>query len=163
MNSEHVPHVIFLPLSRGLFATIDSSSPESIWGVKWTAYEKRPGRIYAFRSHNGKHLKLHQVVLDISGDGMEADHINGDTLDTRKQNLRACRHCQNGRNLSKWNSPTSSKFKGVSQRPNGGWRAYIVFEGKQKHLGIFSVEAEAAKAYDAAAKEAFGEYAKTNF
>lgn len=158
----NVPHVIFLSLSRGLFATVDSTVSEDIWGVKWSAYEKRPGRIYAFRSVNGTHEKLHHAVLGTRQEDTEIDHINGDTLDTRRQNLRCCKHSQNGRNLAKWSSPTSSKYKGVSRRPDGSWRAYIVFEGKQKHLGLFENETDAALAYNTAAKKMFGEFYRFN-
>lgn len=154
-------HRIFLPLRPGLFASVDADSPEEIWGAKWSANEKTPGRVYAYRTLRQQHVMLHKSIVETSDP--EVDHIDGDTLNNLRYNLRPCRHAQNGRNLRKWSSPTSSQYKGVSLRPSGDWRAYISTGGKQKHLGVFETEMAAARAYDAAAKHLFGAFARLNF
>lgn len=162
-------HVIFLPLGNGLFAQVDSDCPSEIWQQKWSANTKTPGRTYAYRttrvSENRSartHTTLHVQIAGVA-EGEEVDHKNGDTLDDRRQNLRPCLHSENGRNLRKWSSPTSSKFKGVTLRYNGRWMAYIVRNGGQKYIGLFSDEESAARAYDEEAKKLHGEFARLNF
>jgi hypothetical protein len=65
-------------------------------------------------------------------------------------------------NKGKTKKPTTSSYKGVSQFRKK-WVAWIGIDGKNKYLGLFLSEVEAAKAYDDAARELFGEYAKCNF
>jgi hypothetical protein len=117
---------------------------------------------------------MHKLVIDARS-GEMVDHINGDPLDNRKENLRIVTNQQNS-----WNSrgaksfngkPTSSRFKGVSRKickykgkPRYKyWVAKIGVDGTDVTLGHFKDEEEAAKAYDEAAKKYFGEYARLNF
>jgi hypothetical protein len=159
-------NVIYLPLGNGEFAKVDSDAPPEILSRKWSANAKTPGRTYAYRSSSldgeKTHVSLHREVLK-AREGCEVDHINGDTLDNRRANLRLCPHSQNGCNLRKWVSPTSSRHKGVCLRPNGRWQAYVSFGGRQKYLGLFEVEDDAARAYDREARTLFGDFAKLNF
>lgn len=157
---------IYLPLKPGLYAVVDVDCPEWILKQKWSANEKTPGRPYAYRSYTGEkktHQMLHHVILDKAPGTGEVDHINGNTLDNRRANLRWCMHPENGRNLQKWKSITSSKYKGVSfHKQSGRWRAYIVLGGIQRDLGRFVVEQDAARAYNNEAKKLFGDYARLN-
>lgn len=160
---------MFLPLGQGLFATVDSDCSEGVWGKKWTACRKACGKVYAYRSarvgeerRRKTHVMLHAQITDSSAN-TEADHISGDGLDNRRRNLRVCRHLENGRNLPKWSSDTSSKFKGVCLRPNGKWQAYITLSRKQVYIGIFEDEEKAARAYDAEALKLHGKFARLNF
>ena len=58
----------------------------------------------------------------------------------------------------------SSKYKGVAWIiRDERWQAAIQYEGRNIHLGHFTSEIEAARAYDAAAKQYFGDFALTNF
>jgi len=94
--------------------------------------------------------------------GLEVDHINGNTLDCRRLNLRLCTHKQNLANQKK-QSGRSSQFKGVSfSKSRGKWEAYIKTDGKKKHLGRFDTEEAAAYAYDLEAFRLFGWFAKLN-
>jgi hypothetical protein len=89
------------------------------------------------------------------------DHINGNGLDNRDENLRLATNSQNQMNSRK-RSGTSSRYKGVSlQRKR--WRAQIKLDGKLIYLGMFDTEEQAAMAYDYAAIELFGEFSRINF
>jgi hypothetical protein len=98
----------------------------------------------------------------------QVDHIDGVRVHNLASNLRWTSSSQNSRNsrskTSRNGSPTSSVFKGVCfDRPNGKWRASIFKDGKSRHLGCFTSEIDAARAYDAAARGMFGDYARVNF
>jgi hypothetical protein len=94
---------------------------------------------------------------------LHTDHINGNGLDNRKCNLRTCSNTNNQRN-SKLRADNTSGYKGVSWTKNKNkWIVHIKVEKKQIYLGVYTCLIAAAKAYDRAAKEHFGEYANTNF
>lgn len=110
---------------------------------------------------NDRHEYLHRVIMDFPKGSV--DHINGDSLDNRRCNLRVCSQSQNMANqgLSKANK---TGFKGVFWRKERNkFVAYITIRRKRKHLGYFKEAIEAARAYDNAAKEAWGEYSILNF
>ena len=96
---------------------------------------------------------------------MMVDHINGNTLDNRRCNLRLCTNQQNLQNAHRH----IGLYKGVSEtttsiKKGRRWVAMIgIGDSKMKHLGTFSSPQDAARAYDRAALEAFGEFACTNF
>lgn len=95
------------------------------------------------------------------------DHIDGNPLNNDISNLREVTLQENQMNRKKNKSmngkPTSSKFKGVSwDKLNKKWQAYIYIDGKQKNLGFFIFEIEAAITYNHAAIETFAEFARIN-
>lgn len=112
---------------------------------------------------NGKRTveRLHRSILNAPL-GADVDHINGKGLDCRKNNLRLCTRLQNSMNSIK-HRHSSSKYKGVTWRKIGKcWEARIKTNGKQKCLGYFNEENQAAIAYNKAAIEYFGEFSKLN-
>ena len=91
------------------------------------------------------------------------DHINGNGLDNRRENLRICTHAENQRN-SRSARGSSSQYKGISwNKRDKRWYSHIRIDDKQQHLGVFTSEVKAAKAYDAAALKHWGRFAKPNF
>lgn len=93
----------------------------------------------------------------------QIDHVNGDRLDNRIDNLRAATPRENSANKRK-KPGASSKFVGVTRRTDTGkWDAQIKDFGKRTHLGCFTSEEAAARAYDRAAASVHGEFAKVNF
>ena len=95
------------------------------------------------------------------------DHIDGTPSNNDISNLREATQEENCLNQKKTKSingkPTSSIYKGVSwYKRFKKWQATIRIDGKKKHLGYFTSETDAARAYDKAAIEAFGEFAKIN-
>lgn len=117
-------------------------------------------------SVGGIRLKAHAVAWAIENGFWHAgllDHINGDRLDNRISNLREATHKQNAWNRKGRN--TTSVYKGVYWfKRDSKWKVSIGgLDGKKIHLGMYTDEVEAAKAYDCAARILYGEYARTNF
>ena len=99
--------------------------------------------------------------------GYVVDHINGNKLDNRKQNLRFVTQQQNCFNSKRKkphpNSKNPSHYKGVSWRNDRNkWRSTITKDGKRIYLGLFENAQDAALAYNKAAKKYHGKYAKLN-
>lgn len=115
---------------------------------------------------DAKRLLAHRVAMAMllgEWPSLHVDHINGDRLDNRRCNLRPATRHEQARNTSSAHNSTS-KYLGVSWRANRNkWRAVIFVDGKQKSLGAFDDEEKAALAYDAAAREHFGKFARCNF
>ena len=100
---------------------------------------------------------LHRLVINASDDKY-VDHIDGNTMNNRKHNLREVTHQQN--NMNKTNKGQgNNKRKGVSYRKDRGkWRAYITVDNKQINLGMYDTEEEAIKVREEAEIKYFGEY-----
>lgn len=108
----------------------------------------------------------HRVALRLVGrpvpKGLVADHICRNKRCVNPSHLRFATARQNAYNIGP--QPGGSQFKGVSWHKGAGkWQASIRYLGKSRGLGVFTDEVEAAKAYDVAAREAFGEFAYLNF
>lgn len=111
---------------------------------------------------------FHRLLMGAAPDVI-VDHINNDTRDNRRCNLRIVTPSQNSRNQKKrdgrLDKPCSSRFKGVHRAGARRWRSLIRIDGRrgQKHLGYFDTELEAAYAYDMASLEHHGEFGRRNF
>lgn len=109
----------------------------------------------------GSAILMHREILGANGDEL-CDHINGNRMDNRRDNLRIATRTQNSQN-QKIRSDNSSGYKGVSwSSRNKKWMAQIQVNKKKIHIGYFGLATDAANAYDSAAREHFGEFAKTN-
>lgn len=156
--------VLTVPLTRGYVALVDAADyPRVIEAGSWNV---RPhGKtIYAQRCillPDGRRStqQMHNFITDAIG----IDHRNGDGLDNRRANLRISTQAQNCAN-TRIRSNNKSGFKGVSWKASrSAWCAQIRRNDKSYHLGLFADREEAARAYDAAAIEFFGEFARINF
>lgn len=151
-----------IPLTQGQFAIVDDKDYEWLNKYKWNASETY-NCYYARRTSRG--ILMHRVVMKAKK-GQQIDHINRNSLDNRKVNLRFCTSSQNHMNEKKrcgrnGKQPTS-QYKGVFRFENR-WRAQIKINRKQIHLGSFQSEIKAALAYDEAVCIYFGEYGRLNF
>jgi hypothetical protein len=164
-SPEPVAHAWLIPLTKGQHAIVDEADWERLSAFKWYVVNGRRGAFYGRRyveRLNGRPVTkaLHHEVLGLSP-RQTVDHVNGDTLDNRRANLRVCSPGENARNR-RGSRNSLSGFKGVS-RARGRWQARIEYEGKARHLGVFDTPEEGARAYDQAARELFGEFARLNF
>lgn len=156
-----------IPLSKGLVALVDDDDFE--WLVAngpWHA-ASLDGRVYAVHTEfeaprTFRALRMHKLLIP----GVRyVDHINRNSLDNRRCNLRAATASQNAQNRrrradSKW---PYKGIRGISDSRPNPWLASITLAGKTTHLGTFPTAELAARAYDAAAIENFGEFAAINF
>ena len=154
-----------IKLTQGKFAKVDDEDFEYINQWKWHAQKDRNG-YYACRGvFNGKNMSkvmMHRII-NKTPLGLVTDHIDHDTLNNQKNNLRSCTQAQNTANKSKHKKKTSSKYLGVCLIDGKYWTAALFHNGKRKHIGSFKTEEQAAKAYDMVAIEIFGEFANLNF
>jgi hypothetical protein len=115
---------------------------------------------------NGKIIKMHRFIIGVTDSNVKVDHIDGDSLNNCRSNLRVATNQQNSFNSSKPNTkrPPSSAFKGVCwDKARDKWHVGIKHNYKKINIGRFDSEIKAAQAYDERAKELFGEFAKLNF
>lgn len=108
--------------------------------------------------------RLHRLIaaraFNTIPEGMFVDHIDGDTLNNRRGNLRIVTKAQNAANAKARGG--KSKYRGVCQSAKGRWVAQISRQGVRLCLGTYDTEEDAAAAYDAAAKKVHGDYARLN-
>lgn len=165
MQAASTDSVVRVPLTRGFEAVIDAADAPLVLGRSWNAHvSTRTGKVYAAgRTGRGTPYEfMHNVILGVPPLTI-TDHRDCDGLNNRRQNLRVATHSQNNANRMK-NSRSRSRFKGVYwEVAKGKWRVRPKLNGKFRHVGYFTDEAEAARAYDAAARELFGEFARLNF
>jgi len=149
-----------IALTKGFVALVDEADYDWLSQWKWCFSGRRSGGGYAMRRAGpraaGRTIYMHRLIMG-EPEVAQVDHINGDRLDNRRSNLRVCSRAENRRNTSK-TARNSSGFVGVLRRRNA-WIAVIA----RKHVGTFACPIEAARAYDAAARLRYGEFARLNF
>lgn len=134
---------------------------QNLLQLNWTSLASKH-ITYAKASIGGKQVLLHRLVAERMGLSLDGviDHINGNALDCRRENLQACTHQQNIMK-QRHQATARSPFKGVMQFRDK-WRARITINGKTMHIGLFVSAIEAASAYNEKAKELFGDFTNLN-
>ena len=160
-----IPNTRLIRLTQGQFAVVDEADFEWLNKFEWYAIKEEKS-YYAARSikENGRHMQR-QMQMDILGgiNGVDLiDHKNNNGIHNFRSNLRFCTVQENNRNHRP--KKMTSNFKGVywSNR-NKKWVSSIGFNYKTIHIGYFTSEEDAARAYDTKAKELHGEFAYLNF
>ena len=166
-----------IPLTRGMVALVDAEDYERVSQHRWSAAHRRDAcgqqvwyacSTNSFYDHSGPYAQywkqplLHRFILN-APHGMDVDHITpGHTLDCRRQNIRLATRSQNMMNQRK-GLGTTSRYKGVYLHTKAKrWVARIKVGDRRIYLGIFALEEDAGRAYDAAATTHFGEFAHLN-
>ena len=158
--------IAFIPLTRGKVAVVDGPDLHLVAGRPWQATEGTSGSTWYAMSSPGNGVSgtlMHHAIVGAPGPGMDWDHIDRNGLNNRRSNLRLATRSQNNA-IRPGHKDGTSRYKGVHwQKNRGKWQASIRVDDRRTHLGTFTDEADAAKAYDAAAQEAWGEFAYLNF
>jgi hypothetical protein len=161
-----------IPLTQGQVAIVDDEDFERLSQFSWHAafypitQKYVAKRVLAtVKQPNGRWKNLGRTMqAEILGvmSGLQIDHKNLDSLDNRKENLRWATRQEQARNR-KGRSNNRNGYKGIERIRSGRFRARIGISGRNLHLGCFDTAEEAAKAYDEAARQHFGEFAHSNF
>jgi len=150
-----------IPLSGGMSALIDASDYPLVSTYTWCAH-RIDGSIYAatnIRDGESTHT-VHMHRLLMTPGSMHVDHINGDGLDNRRENLRVCTNAQNRLNSRRYRNNTSGA-KGVSWcKKTGKWYARIAVDGRRVFLGFFPTINEASDAYAKASSAMHGAFGR---
>lgn len=156
-----------IQLTQNKVALIDDEDYVYIDQFKWYTAKDKHGKYYARRSITVsnrvyKKITMHRDIMSVSDPKIQVDHKDNNGLNNQKENLRLCNNAENSRN-TELDSLNTSGFKGVDWHEHSKkWRATIRVDYKKIHLGFFSDVIDAALAYNKAAIEYFGEFAKLN-
>jgi hypothetical protein len=158
-----------MPLTRRHVALVDDEDYALVSRHKWSAVHQ--GQTFRastwVREVAGgprKAVLMHRLILGITDSKVKVDHRDGDALNNRRANIRACTATANNRNARKRQGRSTSRFKGVVWAKHASrWRAIITVNNRTVHLGYLAEEIEAALAYDKSARKHFKQFAKPNF
>lgn len=145
-----------IPLGHGQFAIVDDEDYELVTQFKWhTMANSHSHHVYAATK-----LRMHRLIVK-PPPGYMVDHINGDTLDNRRCNLRICTNAQNQQNTGSRGG--TSQYKGVSfQVKSGRWMAAFQYDGVRYYCGMWETEEDAARAVDKKRSEVAADFASKN-
>jgi hypothetical protein len=153
-----------IELTQGYTATVDDDDYKALSYFKWYALRGAKG-VYAarrnVRGQNPRIILMHRFLLD-APTGLEVDHIDNDTLNNTRSNLRLATKSQNGASTRRFDSEGNVKDSRGVGFYRGKWTASIKVNGRSIYLGRFSSEEEAKKTYDEAALKHFGAFARLN-
>jgi AP2 domain. len=155
-----------IPLTQDRFAIVDDTDYDWLMAYSWHAHrDKTRENCFIARTnvyagwHKQRVVLMHRLILQAPAH-LIADHINFDTLDNRRCNLRLCNVVQSNAHKRAWGSRIGC-YKGVQPWGNK-FKAALVHKGESFYLGLFATPELAAKAYDDKARAIYGEFAHPN-
>lgn len=175
-NPNYTPDTIEIALTKGQVAVVsneDADLAKVSWYVLFAPNYAGGGRYLAVRcirrtGGRTRRVLMHRIILarmlgrPLTRRDM-VDHADGNPLNNQRSNLRLASWAENGFNRSRQANGTSG-YKGVTWfKRRQKWQALIQCRGKRHFLGYYDTAEEAAHAYDAAARELHGEFARFNF
>ena len=151
-------HTVYGLIPDGTRFCIDADMLEKVRDVSF--YRCRQGYVNEYLM-DSKGVKLHDYLFPHK-DGLEVDHINLDTFDNRRCNIRYCTHQQNQINQPVQKNNTSG-VSGVSwYGPRNKYRARIKVSQQEIHLGYYGTFIEAVQARNVGMECMFGKYGRYN-
>jgi hypothetical protein len=153
---------------QGQEVLVDDEDYDHVAGLPWyishSAKKSYGYVVYATKrdpkTHKQKRIRMHRLIMNETSPKVFIDHINHNTQDNRKRNLRRCTRQQNGFNRKK-NKNMTSTYKGVCwSKGHKKWVSCIKLDGKNIYIGHYDSEIEAHEAYKLKAIELFGEFAR---
>lgn len=146
-----------IPLTNGGVVLVDDEDHERLARFRWTTNKAYP----CLTGGRGRGVVyLHRMVMH-APPGQDVDHVNGDTYDARRANLRFCNDSQNQANRRKVVGRVP--IKGVCiHGDTGKYQAQVKKDGKNYHLGLYDDPVTAGRAYIKKARELHGEFAWSN-
>lgn len=149
-------------LTRGYVSLVDDEDYDALCGFRWSVSLRKGGILpYAQRVERieGKTrgVYMHRQIMN-APKGKDIDHINHNTLDNRRVNLRICSRSENTSNSIQ----RAKGYRGVYKN-GSGWMARLQVRGRDIYIGTFRDAKDAASAYDDVARSHHGKFAITNF
>ncbi len=156
-----------IKLTRGKYAIVDVEDFEWLNQDKWHCshygYAKRAVSNKSGKGRRQVVVYMHKLLCP-APEGMIVDHINRNSSDNRKVNLRAATQKQNLWNRKFMRRGGKTRYNGIRWDKNRKkWQVRLTINGRRESFGYYADEIEAAKAYDRLAKKYRGEYAVLNF
>ena len=159
-----------IPLTKGHVALVDDADYEWLSQWKWSYHSM--GYACRVEQRGGKQsmILMHKAILNVRS-SQYVDHKDHNRLNNQRSNLRPATPGQSACNMTKRYKPAgTTQYRGVlfhKDRPDKvrskPWQARIRVNGKQKSLGYYATDIEAARAYDQASRQYHGEYGLLNF
>jgi hypothetical protein len=146
-----------IKLTQNKYALVDDGDFGWLNQFKWCVVQGK----YAHRNvGGGKWIRMHRLIMKAPS-GTSVDHINGNTLDNRRSNLRLCSHRENTKNmqLSRANSTGIKDVYWDTSR--GRWAVQIMSDGKKYYGGRFVNLKSAVVSRDKLIKQLHGSFART--
>lgn len=155
--------VAYVPLTKGYEAVIDAADVPKVSRWNWCA-RVQSNTVYAIRTHKVQGVQstmlMHRLLMQGGIDGLEVDHIDGNGLNNRQENLRPATRSENLRN-TRISRRSTTGCKGVMvHKKSGRFRAQIQINGVVRHLGYFSTKEAAAAAYAEASAQLHGSFGR---
>lgn len=152
-----------IPLTQGQHAMVDDDDYDELMQFKWRVMPVGQ-RCYAIRNSSRRTPPRRMIQMHSAITGFAVtDHIDGNGLNDQRHNLREASYSKNAMNRTKGRRGASA-YKGVSWIvARSTWRATLSVNGRNLILGAFEIETDAAKAYDEAVREHYGEWGTYNF
>ena len=151
-------------LTQGYETVVDDDCPAWVFKRRWYASVEGENRVYAATKRNSVTTRLHRALLNPEPRTLQVIHLDGDTLNNQRSNLKAVTASEvRQKVVYKKRVITASKYRGVCwSKQRSRWYAKISVGGREKWLGSFVSEEEAAYKYNEAAKALRGEGALIN-